>query len=143
MKKAVEERENFNLEHTPKLKFGHLIMTLQKSLRLFAATDDQGYITTVTRSTKLGNRFKSNMMEGDQYIGFGHFVKHPITIQPNGVALVDLLEGKSHQYFCETGDNSLEWTLEWAEPDESRHGSKYVFALKSRTVNDRKEYELL
>jgi len=53
------------------------------------------------------------------------------------------LEGKSHQYFCETGDNSLEWTLEWAEPDESRHGSKYVFALKSRTVNERKEYELL
>jgi len=143
-KTMYEEKENFNLQAHPTPKFSHLIMTLQKSLRLFAATDDQGFITTITRGAKLGNRFKSNMKQGDQYIGFGHFVKMPMTVQPNGVALIDLLEGKHHTYFCETGDNNPDWKLQWAEPDESRNGKKFVFALKTRTLKDgRLEHELM
>jgi len=68
----------------------------------------------------------------------------PMTVQPNGVALIDLLEGKHHTYFCETGDNNPDWKLQWAEPDESRNGKKYVFALKTRTLKDgRLEHELM
>jgi len=34
--------------------------------------------------------------------------------------------------------------MQWAEPDESRNGKKYVFALKTRTNPDGKlEHELL
>jgi len=36
----MEDKENFDLQGKPAPKFNHLIMTLQKSLRLFAATDD-------------------------------------------------------------------------------------------------------
>ena len=35
--------------------------------------------------------------------------------------IVDLLEQRVHSYMCETGANNPEWTVEWAEPDESRH----------------------
>jgi hypothetical protein len=81
---------------------------------------------------KIGNRFRANINEGDKFIGFGHFIKNPITVQPNGLAIQDLLEGKSHNFFCESGENIPDWKVEWAEPDESRNGKKYVYVLKSR-----------
>jgi len=51
-------------------------------------------------------------------------------IQTNGMIMVDIIEQRPHNYFCETGNNNPHWKLIWAEPDESRHGQKYVFALK-------------
>jgi len=43
-----------NYKIDPKIKFKHMIVVVQKSLRLYVMTDSTGHITTITRSLKLG-----------------------------------------------------------------------------------------
>lgn len=96
------------------------------------------------RNLQLGLRFKGrDLDEGESYQSLQHLMKMPIAVWSRGIGLVDLLEGKVHQYYCETGIQSPEWQLDWAEPDETRYGTKFVFALKSRQRNGTYEYELL